>query len=154
LTTEVSTGRPDGRHQIFHGRHLIRQQWPTQRNHFGLGDIRSHGFVAAPGALHPSGRRYKLTRPMQPARWDPAWTVALDEAWKAAGRGTGSREGTRGSEGTGRNCELYDLKKSLFSTTPWPGTTAALAPIRRHFSMPSKNSPTDSACNAQTTPTS
>ena len=51
---------------------------------------------------------------MQPARWDPAWTVALDEAWKAAGRGTGSREGTRGSEGSGRKCELYDLKKSLF----------------------------------------
>ena len=40
--------------------------------------------------------------------------MALDEAWKAAGRGTGSREGTRGSEGSGRKCELYDLKKSLF----------------------------------------
>ncbi len=112
-TTEVSTGRPGGRHQIFDGRHLTRDKWPRQRNYLGLGDIRSHGFCAAPTAVHPSGRRYELVRPMQPALWDPEWTRLLDEAWAAMNRGTGgSYERT---EGSGRNCELISLKGSLFA---------------------------------------
>lgn len=112
-TTEVSTGRPGGRHQIFDGRHLARDQWPRQRNYLGLGDIRSHGFCAAPTAVHPSGRRYELVRPMQPALWDPEWTRLLDEAWAAMNRGTG--DSYERTEGSGRNCELISLKGSLFA---------------------------------------
>ena len=39
-------------------------------------------------------------------------------------------------------------------TTPWPGTTTSLAATRTRFSTPPKNSATDGACNAPTTPTS
>ena len=64
-TAEVSTGRAGGRHLVFDGRHLTGDQWPVQRNYLGLFDIRSHGFIAAPGSTHPSGRRYELTRKMR-----------------------------------------------------------------------------------------
>ena len=114
-TAEVSTGKPRGRHYVFDGRHLTREQWPVQRNYWGMGDIKSHGFCAAPGAEHPSGRMYKLDRPAQPAHWGADWGRLLDEAWAARGRGTsGHGGGSDGGEGDGRNCELYDLKKQLF----------------------------------------
>lgn len=80
-----------------------------------MGDIKSHGFCAAPGAEHPSGRMYKLDRPAQPAHWGADWGRLLDEAWAARGRSTsGHGGGSDGGEGDGRNCELYDLKKQLF----------------------------------------
>ena len=111
----MSTGKPRGRHYVFDGRHLTADQWPVQRNYWGLGDIKSCGFCAAPGALHPSGRRYELIRAMAPARWDPEWTRLLDEAWAARGRGTsGHGGGPDSSAGEGRNCELYRLKEQLF----------------------------------------
>ena len=111
-TAEVSSGRHGGRHLVFDGRHLSRDQWPKQRNYLGLVDIKSHGFVAAPGAFHPSGRRYKLTRAMSPAPWNPEWTRLLDEAWAAMDRGTGGSY--ERAVGWGRNCELYEYKRTLF----------------------------------------
>jgi hypothetical protein len=114
-TAEVSTGKPRGRHYVFDGRHLTREQWPVQRYYWGMGDIKSHGFCAAPGAEHPSRRMYKLDRPAHPAHWGGDWGRLLDEAWAARGRGTsGHGGGSDGGEGGGRNCELYDLKKQLF----------------------------------------
>jgi len=124
----VSTGKPDGLHMVFDGRHLTREQWPAQRNYCdGLGDVKSHGFVAAPGALHPSGRRYKLVRPGTPPHWKAEWSALLDEQWEAdrraadrgssprrvagAGRSPGRRDG---GEGSGRNNDLYRFKKELF----------------------------------------
>jgi Bifunctional DNA primase/polymerase, N-terminal len=109
---EVATGKPDGRHRVFDARHLTRDQWPRQRNYLGLGDVKSNGFCAAPGALHPGGRRYELIRPMSPPRYDPRWTRLLDEWWAANGHGTGGpRE--RG-EGSGRNNELLRYKGMLY----------------------------------------
>ncbi len=121
----VSTGKPDGLHRVFDGRHLTDEQWPKQRNYLGLGDVKSHGFCAAPGAVHPSGRRYELVRPGAAPRWDPEWTLLQDDWWAARpGRGRASgraRRGERasvhagsGQPGSGRNCELYDRKKYLF----------------------------------------
>jgi Bifunctional DNA primase/polymerase, N-terminal len=110
---EVSTGKPDGRHRVFDGRRLSRDQWPRQRNYAGLGDVKSNGFCAAPGALHPSGRRYELTRPMpSPPRYDPQWTWLLDEWWEANGHGTGGSH-ERG-KGSGRNNELLRYKGMLY----------------------------------------
>ena len=109
---EVATGKPHGRHRVFDGRHLTRDQWPRNRNYAGLGDVKSNGFCAAPGALHPSGRRYQLTRPMSPPRYDPQWTLLLDEWWAANGHGTGGPH-ERG-EGSGRNNELLRYKGMLY----------------------------------------
>lgn len=111
-TAEVSTGRPDGRHLYWDGRHLTREQWPRQRNYVGLFDIKSSGFIAAPGSVHHSGRRYELITAMSPALWDPEWTPALDELFRSLGGAPGSSH-ERG-EGSGRNNELLSYKAYLY----------------------------------------
>lgn len=108
-TAEVSTGRDGGgRHLVYDGRALSRAEWPKQRNYIGLFDIKSNGFVAAPGAVHPSGRRYALARPGKPAPWPADLAKRLAMVWESQDRKKGV-----GAAGSGRNNALISYKGKL-----------------------------------------
>lgn len=119
---QVLTGRPGGYQLHYDGRFLLPGDWPTQRTLYGpdgaqIGDVKSHGFVPCPGSIHPNGTRYRMAPGSgglgDELPWLPAYTRALIEDQEALGRHSyGSFD--RGATGSGRNNELYELKKKLF----------------------------------------
>ena len=61
----VDTASPGGYQLHYDGRHLLHDDWPTQRTLYSpdgtqAGDVKSHGFVPAPGSIHPNGTRYRM----------------------------------------------------------------------------------------------
>jgi hypothetical protein len=119
----VLTGRDGGIHYYYDGRHLSRSDWPGQRTLYAadgvtkVGDVKSNGFVPAPGSINPNGREYRLGPDsargfdhMLP--WLAEWTGWLDADQEAAGRRRPASWAS--TTGSGRNNLLYQLKKRLF----------------------------------------
>ena len=118
----VDTGRPGGRQYYYDGRLLLPADWPTQRSLYApdgtqVGDVKSCGFVPCPGSVHPNGRLYRLGEgSARGFEHMPPFLAAYTQALIADQEGLGRHcSGVdRGASGSGRNNELYELKRRLF----------------------------------------
>lgn len=121
---QMLTGRPDGRQHFYDGRGLAYEDWPRQGSIYDaageqIGDVKSRGFVPAPGSIHPNGSLYLWAPGSEHGEltlFRPEYTRAIRE-WREAHPGLhrtagGSYERDAGSYG--RNDALYEFKKELF----------------------------------------
>ena len=90
-TWRQETGREGGGlHLLFDGRGLPEQYWAQGGlGDPGWGDLKANGWVAAAGALHPTGRRYTRNEDwpgqiLPPPQWFAEFVMEQREKWRAS----------------------------------------------------------------------
>ena len=128
-TWRQETGREGGGyHLLYDGRDLPERYWAQG----GLGDpcwgdLKANGWVAAAGALHPTGRRYTQNpdwpgQILPPPQWFAEFVIEQREKWRASLSKLGAigsgRMNASSMGGENRNIRLISLRGTLFNKVP------------------------------------
>jgi hypothetical protein len=128
-TWHQETGREGGGyHLLYDGRDLPEQYWAQGGlGDPGWGDLKANGWVAAAGALHPTGRRYTRNQDwpgqiLPPPQWFAEFVMEQREKWRASlsklGKTGSGRPNMSSMEDENRNVRLCSLRGALFNQVP------------------------------------